>query len=34
MIGGAVVTGLVLLMSAGKGTVNTRVGRDLLSGFY
>jgi len=34
MIGGAVLAGLVLIMSAGKGTVKTRIGQDLLSGFY
>jgi len=33
MIGGAVLASLVLIMSAGKGTVNTRIGQDLLSGF-
>jgi len=34
MIGGAVLAGLVLIMSAGKGTVKTRIDQDLLSGFY
>jgi len=34
MIGGAVIAGLVFIMSAGKGTVKTRIGQDLLSGFY
>jgi len=34
MIGGAVLAGLVLIMSAGKGTVNTRTGQLSLSGFY
>jgi len=34
MIGGAVIAGLVLIMSAGKGTVKIRIGQDLLSGFY
>jgi len=34
MIGGAVLAGLVLIMSAGKGTVKTRIGQDSLSGFY
>jgi len=34
MIGGAVIAGLVLIMSAGKGTVKTRIGQDSLSGFY
>jgi len=34
MIGEVVLAGLVLIMSAGKGTVNTRIGQDLLSGFY
>jgi len=34
MIGGAVLAGLALIMSAGKGTVKTRIGQDLLSGFY
>jgi len=32
MIGGAVLTSLI--MSAGKGTVKTRIGQDSLSGFY
>jgi len=31
MIGGAVVVGLVFLMTAGKGSVNTRVGRDSMA---
>jgi len=34
MIGGAVLAGLVLIMSSGKGTVKTRIGQDSLSGFY
>jgi len=34
MIGGVVVAGLSFLMSAGKGSVNTRIGQDSLSGFY
>jgi len=34
MVGGAVLAGLVLIMSAGKGTVGARPGRDSLSGFY
>jgi len=34
MVGGAVLAGLVLIMSAGKGTVKTRIGQDLQSGFY
>jgi len=34
MIGGAVVAGLLFLMSAGKGPVNTRIGKDSLNGFY
>jgi len=34
MIGGVVLAGLVLIMSAGKCTVKTRIGQDLLSGFY
>ena len=34
MIGGAVIAGLVFIMSAGKGTVKTRIGQDSLSGFY
>jgi len=34
MIGIAVLAGLVLIMSAGKGTVKTRIGQDSLSGFY
>jgi len=34
MIGGAVVAGLLFLVSAGKGQVNTRIGNDSLSGFY
>jgi len=34
MIGGVVLAGLVLIMSAGKGTVKTRIGQDSLSGFY
>jgi len=34
MIGGVVLAGLVLIMSAGKGKVKTRIGQDLLSGFY
>jgi len=34
MVGGAVLASLVLIMSAGKGTVGARPGRDSLSGFY
>jgi len=34
MIGGAVLAGLVFIMSAGKGTVVARPGQDSLSGFY
>jgi len=34
MIRGAVLAGLVLIMSAGKSTVNTRIGQDSPSGFY
>jgi len=34
MIGGVVLAGLVFIMSAGKGTVVARPGRDSLSGFY
>jgi len=34
MVGGAVLAGLVLIISAGKGTVKTRMGQDSLSGFY
>jgi len=34
MIGGAMVAGLLFLMSAGKGQVNTRIGKDSLSSFY
>jgi len=34
MVGGVVIAGLVLIMSAGKGTVKTRIGQDSLSGFY
>jgi len=34
MIGGVVLAGLVLIMSVGKGTVKTRIGQDLLSGFF
>jgi len=34
MVGGAVIAGLVFIMSAGKGTVVARPGRDSLSGFY
>jgi len=34
MIGRVVLAGLVLIMLAGKGTVNTRIGQDLLNGFY
>jgi len=33
MIGGAVLTGLVLIMSANKGPINTKIGQALLSGF-
>jgi len=33
MIGGAVLAGLVLIMSAGKGTVKTRIAQDSISGF-
>jgi len=34
MIGGVVIAGLVLIISEGKGPVNTRIGQDTLSGFY
>jgi len=34
MVGGAVLAGLVFIISAGKGTVKTRMGQDSLSGFY
>jgi len=34
MVGGAVLAGLVFMMSAGKGTVIARPGQDSLSGFY
>jgi len=34
MVGGAVLASLVFIMSAGKGTVKTRIGQDSLSGFY
>jgi len=34
MVGGAVLAGLVFIMSAGKGRVVARPGRDSLSGFY
>jgi len=34
MVGGAVIAGLVLIMSAGKGSVKTRIGQDSLRGFY
>jgi len=34
MVGGAVLAGLVFIMSAGKGTVVARPGQDSLSGFY
>jgi len=34
MIGGAVLAGLVLIMSAGKGTGGARPGQDSLSCFY
>jgi len=34
MVGGAVLAGLVFIMSAGKGTVVARPGQDLRSGFY
>jgi len=34
MVRGAVLAGLVFIMSAGKGTVVARPGRDSLSGFY
>jgi len=34
MVGGAVIAGLVFIMSAGKGTGGARPGQDLLSGFY
>jgi len=34
MVGGAVIAGLVFIMSAGKGTVVARPGQDSLSGFY
>jgi len=34
MVGGAVLAGLIFIISAGKGTVKTRIGQDSLSGFY
>jgi len=34
MVGGAVLAGLVFIISVGKGTVKTRIGQDLLNGFY
>jgi len=34
MVGGAVLAGLVFIMSGGKGTVVARPGQDSLSGFY
>jgi len=34
MVGGAVLAGLVFIMSAGKGTVVARPSQDSLSGFY
>jgi len=34
MVGGAVLAGLVFIISAGKGTVIARPGQDSLSGFY
>jgi len=34
LVGGAVLAGLVLIMSAGKGTGGARPGQDSLSGFY
>jgi len=34
MVGGAVLAGLIFIISVGKGTVKTRIGQDLLSGFY
>jgi hypothetical protein len=34
MVGGAVLASLVFIISAGKGTVKTRIGQDSLSGFY
>jgi len=34
MVGGAVLAGLVFIISAGKGTVVARPGQDSLSGFY
>jgi len=34
MVRGAVLAGLVFIMSAGKGTVVARPGQDSLSGFY
>jgi len=34
MVGGAVLAGLVFIMSAGKGTVVARPGQESLSGFY
>jgi len=34
MVGGAVLAGLVFIMSAGKGTVVARPGQDSLNGFY
>jgi len=34
MVGGAVLASLVFIISAGKGTVKTRISQDSLSGFY
>jgi len=34
MVGGAVLAGLIFIISAGKGTVVARPGQDSLSGFY
>jgi len=34
MVGGAVLAGLIFIMSVGKGTVVARPGQDSLSGFY
>jgi len=34
MVRGAVLAGLVFIISVGKGTVKTRIGQDSLSGFY
>jgi len=34
MVGGVVLASLIFIISAGKGTVKTRIGQDSLSGFY